>query len=334
MKALSKTNYAIFIDLENAGGKVSMLNSIIEKVKMRGDILLGKVYGYTDQFSELKEVLLSNTFLVVPSIRYGHNQKNNLDIQLVIDALDVAYTNELIDCFCIVSGDSDYTPLVGKLKTMGKFVLGISRSEVASTIFINACNEFLFLESVASPSNKKKATSKDDTAAGSLQDLCKLICEILDEQTDADGYLYASELKNILLRLRPDSNEKNFGHASFGKLLLDMQNRFGSFLVLNDNYSVKVHLAGEACQEKGRKKTITKENWMEVFKAILGRYKEEGFDRVNPSVLKSAVTNDYPEFDENKIGFKKFSDVLKQLERERLLKLELNEAKTMLVRIL
>lgn len=73
---------------------------------------------------------------------------------------------------------------------------------------------------------------------------------------------------------------------------------------------------------------------MEVFKAILGRYKEEGFDRVNPSVLKSAVTNDYPEFDENKIGFKKFSDVLKQLERERLLKLELNEAKTMLVRIL
>lgn len=150
----------IFIDLENAGGKVSMLNSIIEKVKMRGDILLGKVYGYTDQFSELKEVLLSNTFLVVPSIRYGHNQKNNLDIQLVIDALDVAYTNELIDCFCIVSGDSDYTPLVGKLKTMGKFVLGISRSEVASTIFINACNEFLFLESVASPSNKKKATSQ------------------------------------------------------------------------------------------------------------------------------------------------------------------------------
>ena len=113
-----------------------------------------------------------------------------------------------------------------------------------------------------------------------------------------------------------------------------MQNRFGSFLVLNDNYSVKVHLAGEACQEKGRKKTITKENWMEVFKAILGRYKEEGFDRVNPSVLKSAVTNDYPEFDENKIGFKKFSDVLKQLERERLLRLELNEAKTMLVRIL
>ena len=65
MKALSKTNYAIFIDLENAGGKVSMLNSIIEKVKMRGDILLGKVYGYTDQFSELKAV--SYTHLTLPT---------------------------------------------------------------------------------------------------------------------------------------------------------------------------------------------------------------------------------------------------------------------------
>ncbi len=331
----TKTNYAIFIDLENAGGKVSMLNSIIERVKMRGDILLGKVYGYTDQFSELKEVLLSNTFLVVPSIRYGHNQKNNLDIQLVIDALDVAYTNDLIDCFCIVSGDSDYTPLVGKLKAMGKFVLGISRSEVASNIFINACSEFLFLESVAGGAKKKKQSAKEDSASGSLAELSKLIAEILDEQADPDGFLYASELKNILLRLRPDFNERNFGHASFGKLLLEMQQKYKAIQVVNDNYSVKVRLAGEGGRETGgRGRSVTQENWVNVFKSALQRYKEQGFDRVNPSVLKAAITNDDPEFDENKIGFKKFSDLLKQLERDRLLKLEMNEAKTMLVRIL
>ena len=134
--------------MENCGAKVATLNSILEKVKIRGDILLGKVYGYTARFSDLKEVLLSTTFTVVPSLRYGYSQKNNADILLVIDALEVAYTNNLIDSFCIVSGDSDYTPLVGRLKSMGKFVLGISRSEVASTIFINACNEFQFLESV------------------------------------------------------------------------------------------------------------------------------------------------------------------------------------------
>ena len=117
---MGKSNFAVFVDLENAGGKESMLRSIIEKVKIRGDILLGKVYGYTDRYSDLKECLLSNTFSVVPSLRYGKCQKNNLDIQLVIDAMEVAYTNPLIDSFCIVSGDSDYTPLVGRLKSHGQ----------------------------------------------------------------------------------------------------------------------------------------------------------------------------------------------------------------------
>ena len=154
---MSTSRFALFVDLENCGDKAATLNNILDKVKIRGDILLGKVYGYTDRFSDLKEVLLSNTFTVVPSIRYGYAQKNNADIMLVIDALEVAYTNPLIDSFCIVSGDSDYTPLVGKLKSMGKFVLGISRSEVASSIFINACNEFQFLETVSSVSRDKRA---------------------------------------------------------------------------------------------------------------------------------------------------------------------------------
>jgi hypothetical protein len=100
---MEKRNYAVFIDLENTGGNVNTLKKVIEKVKIRGDILIGKVYGYQECFSGLKETLLSNTFNVLPSIRYGVNQKNNLDIQLVIDALEVAYTNPLIDCFCIVS---------------------------------------------------------------------------------------------------------------------------------------------------------------------------------------------------------------------------------------
>ena len=134
---MNKSNFAVFVDLENVGAKESLLLSIIEKVKIRGDILLGKVYGYTDRYTDLKPVLLSNTFAVVPSLRWGKVQKNNLDIQLVIDAMEVAYTNPLIDSFCIVSGDSDYTPLVGRLKSMGKHVLGISRSEAASSMAIS-----------------------------------------------------------------------------------------------------------------------------------------------------------------------------------------------------
>ena len=99
-------------------------------------------------------------------------------------------------------------------------LLGISRSEAASEIFINACNEVQFLENVGGrtrkPSGKKKnAADKEEPL--DTQELNKILCGILDEQTDKDE-LYASELKGILLRLRPDFNEKSFGCATFSKL--------------------------------------------------------------------------------------------------------------------
>jgi uncharacterized LabA/DUF88 family protein len=321
------------VDLENCGAKVSTLLSVLEKVKIRGDILLGKVYGYTDQYSDLKEVLLSNTFTVVPSLRYGISQKNNADILLVIDALEVAYTNPLIDSFCIVSGDSDYTPLVGKLKSMGKFVLGISRSEAASNIFINACNEFQFLENVGGrarqPENKKKAaTTETEKEPLDEQELNKLIENILDEQ--AKDELYASELKGILLRLRPDFNEHAFGCATFLKLLDKLAHKYGNLRVRNDNFNVTVSL-GQAPKETSPQ--ITKDNWKDAFRDQLQRYKDGGFDRINPSILKADIQTSYPDFSERALGFKRFSDVLKALEKDKILEVEMDEQKTMLIKV-
>ena len=148
---MSTSRFAVFVDLENAGKAETSTASLRRSRSGRHPDRQGLA---TQKNRRAQEPLLSNTFTVVPSLRYGVAQKNNADILLVLDAMEVAYTNPLIDSFCIVSGDSDYTPLVGKLKSMGKFVLGISRSEVASTIFINACNEFQFLESV-SPRRRK-----------------------------------------------------------------------------------------------------------------------------------------------------------------------------------
>jgi uncharacterized LabA/DUF88 family protein len=325
---MSAAHYAIFVDLENCGAKVATLNTIIEKVKIRGDILLGKVYGYTDQYADLKEVLLSNTFNVVPSLRFGRNQKNNLDIQLVIDALDVAYKNELIDSFCIVSGDSDYTPLVGKLKSMGKFVLGISRSEAASGIFINACNEFQFLESVA---HTKAPTPKKNGMDQSLSDaeVNKLIQTILEERVD-DGEILASELKNVLLRLRPEFNEKALGYSSFSKMLAGLEQRFSTFSVTSDSYNVIIRLRH---QEEGASGQITKDNYVDAFAAQLDAYKESGFERVNPSILKAAIQNEYPNYPERAVGFKRFSDLLRSLEKAGLLEIEMDEQKSMLIKI-
>ena len=115
--------------------------------------------------------------------------------------MEVAYTNPLINSFCIVSGDSDYTPLVGKLKSMGKYVLGISRSEVASKVFINACNEFQFLESVATRRTGSIRPKNPQEDNGDEAQLVKLIESILDEKSDGEE-MFASELKGTL-RLRP-----------------------------------------------------------------------------------------------------------------------------------
>ena len=319
-------HFALFVDLENCGGKKSMLMDVIERVKIRGDILIGKVYGYTDSYSDLKETLLSNTFTVVPSLRYGRSQKNSLDIQLVIDALDVAFRNELIDSFCIVSGDSDYVPLVGKLKSMGKFVLGISRSEAASNVFMNACSEFQFLESVASGKERPAATVGE---ALTLKDVNDLIVTILED--NGSGEMLASEVKGVLLRLRPNFSEKSVGFSTFGKLLTRLAQQFGSFSIVAEQFNLIVQLNATHAPKSEQ---IGRDNFVKIFARILAEFKEDGFDRVNPSILKSAVQAEYPDFTERAVGLRRFSDVLRALERERLLALETDESGNMLVHIL
>lgn len=326
---MQESNFAVFVDLENCGAKVDTLENILEKVKIRGDVLIGKVYGYTDRFSSLKEVLLSNTFSVVPSLRYGISQKNNADIQLVLDAMEVAYTNPLIDSFCIVSGDSDYTPLVGKLKTMGKFVLGISRSEVASKIFINACNEFQFLETVTTrkPALKTYSEEPAQEEISDIDELFKLIESILIAQSD--NQMHASELKKTLLRLRPDFNEKTYGVNSFGKLLEKLESH-GYIRISKKNTVLVISLAGKS-EKQGRE--INRTNWVSCFSDQLERYKEDGYKRINPSILKADIVSLYPDFSEKALGFKRFSDLLKELKRQEVLSLDL-EQKNMLIKIL
>lgn len=326
---MDTSRFALFVDLENCGAKVATLNNILEKVKIRGDILLGKVYGYTDRFSDLKEVLLSNTFTVVPSLRFGAAQKNNADILLVIDALEVAFTNPRIDSFCIVSGDSDYTPLVGRLKSMGKFVLGISRSEAASKIFINACNEFQFLETVSQSRSvpaKTESTQQSEETIDEEQ-LMKLIENILDERDEQE--VFASEVKGTLMRLRPDFNEKNYGCATFGKLLTKLEQKYRTIAITNDNYNMMVSL--HSPEDDAKRAQIGKDNWKQIFTDKLRQYKENGFDRINPSILKADIQADYPQFTERIIGFRRFSDVMKQLQKDGLLRVEMDEQKTMLL---
>jgi len=154
---------------------------------------------------------------------------------------------------------------------------------------------------------------------------------VLEEQ-DQDE-MYASELKGTLLRLRPDFNEKAYGCATFYKLLTKLATRFGDLRVTNDHFNVMVSLnntgdSGESIPQ------LTRDNWKEAFAAQIRAYKEGGFDRVNPSILKADILTAYPDFTEKAIGFKRFSDVMKQLEKDGLVVVEMDEQKTMLIQLL
>ena len=146
--------------------------------------------------------------------------------------------------------------------------------------------------------------------------------------------MFASELKGILLRLRPDFNEKSYGCVSFGKLLTKLSAKYGLIKVRNDNYNVMVSLESDVSDNEKSANSLTKDNWVKAFKEQLDHYKSDGFERINPSILKADVQSLYPDFTEKGIGFKRFSDVLKALEKEKALALEMDEQKNMLIKML
>ena len=218
-------------------------------------------------------------------------------------------------------------PLVGKLKSMGKHVLGISRSEAASNIFIKACNEFIFLESVAREKPAPAPSEPAHSEEGDINELIELVKTVLQDQ-DEDT-MYASELKDTLTRLRPDFNERNYGCATFGKLMALMDEKSEELKVWTENSSLKIALS----TAESASLVLTKQNWLPAFRQQLKNFKDQGFERINPSILKSAIQGEYPNFDEHQIGFKRFSDIMKRLEKEGLLVVEMDEAHTMLLKI-
>ena len=132
-----------------------------------------------------------------------------------------------------------------------------------------------------------------------------------------------------LMRLRSDFSERSFGCSTFGKLIALIASKSDKLRSWTEQSSLMIGLnAADAEQNK-----LDKTNWLPAFTAALERFKSEGFERVNPSILKATILNDYPGFEERQIGFKRFSDVMKALEKEGLLVVEMDEQHTMLLKI-
>ena len=230
---------AVFLDFENLalgfdrprGGAKFEIDKVLKRLVEKGKILVKKAYADWTRFSDDKKKLHEAAFELIDIPKRARTGKNSADIRLCVDAMDLCYGKEHIDTFVVVSGDSDFSPLVSKLKENGKSVIGLATEGAASAMLVENCDEFIFyeeLEQVASrPPRLTQQIPKEKRPVFQL-----LIESIIALMRDKD-ILYSSMVKETMKRKRPAFNEGRYGYRAFGELLEDAQ-KYGVVILAED----------------------------------------------------------------------------------------------------
>ena len=223
-----ETNLAVLIDFENiaAGTEKEGLGrfdvqALMERIKDKGRILVARSYADWGRFARFKQSLLSNNVTMMELTSHGMQDKNRADIAMVVDCLELAFTKDYVDTFVVVSGDSDFTPLVLKMRELNKRVIGCGTRSSTSRLLIQACDEFIFYDSIVKP---KRRRTRDTNAQGSQTmdraGAFELLVEALQglQRENPDPAL-ASVVKSVMLRKQPAFNESEIGFHSFARFL-------------------------------------------------------------------------------------------------------------------
>jgi uncharacterized protein (TIGR00288 family) len=165
-------NFAVFCDFENVAIGLKegnypdfKIRPILERLLLKGSIVVKKAYCDWDRYKEYKRDMHEAAFELIEIPHVRQSGKNSADIRMVVDALDLCYTKSHIDAFVIISGDSDFSPLISKLKENGKSVIGIGVRGSASSLLISNCDEFIFYEDLVRIKAPQKAPTKKPAAA-------------------------------------------------------------------------------------------------------------------------------------------------------------------------
>ena len=253
-------NIAIFCDFENVALGVRdariekfNINLVLERLLVKGSVVVKKAYCDWERYKEFKAVMHDAAFELIEIPHTRQSGKNSADIRMVVDALDLCYTKEHIDSFVIISGDSDFSPLVSKLRENNKNVIGVGVKSSTSDLLMSNCDEFIFYDDLAreaesskqrkrkSPARKKTASKKDDDAQAvaaapegdkseedKMDEAIGLVMETAEalyaERDDRDK-LWGSMVKQALKRRRPGFNERYYGVRSFSDLLEEAERR-------------------------------------------------------------------------------------------------------------
>jgi uncharacterized protein (TIGR00288 family) len=238
---------ALFLDLENIalGAQEAHyppfnIQKVLERLLLKGHIVVKKAYCDFDRYKSFKKDLHGAAFELIEIPHVRQSGKNSADIRMVVDALDLCYTKSHVDTFVILSGDSDFSPLVSKLRENAKTVIGLGVKNSSSDLFINNCDEFLYYDDLvrAQAAKARQPAAAAGAAAAkpapvevkspSLEKAFEQVVETLEAITgerEADEPIWGSMIKQAIKRINPGFNERAYGFRSFNDLLLEAQKR-------------------------------------------------------------------------------------------------------------
>jgi uncharacterized protein (TIGR00288 family) len=222
------------------------IKKVLERLLLKGDIVVKKAYCDWERYKDFKKPMHEAAFELIEIPHVRMSGKNSADIRMVVDALDLCYTKSHVDTFVIISGDSDFSPLVSKLRENNKVVIGVGVKKSSSDLLINNCDEFIFYDDLAREKAKKQQlksrkkpaaanTAKAESSADNVEkdgsdkdsrdkmaealDLVMETIEALFTERGAEEKIWGSMVKQALKRRQPGFNESYYGFKSFGKLL-------------------------------------------------------------------------------------------------------------------
>jgi len=248
MSAKPKTqNMALFCDFENVALGVRDakfaafdINKILERLLLKGSIVVKKAYCDWERYKEFKAAMHEAAFELIEIPHVRQSGKNSADIRMVVDALDLCYTKMHVDTFVIISGDSDFSPLVSKLRENNKLVIGVGVKQSTSDLLMANCDEFIYYDDLvresekhrrkksAPPAKKKTRKAKAQPEEDKRQEALDLVLETVEdlfEERGEEEKVWGSMVKQALKRRKPGFSETYHGFRTFGQLLEEAQKK-------------------------------------------------------------------------------------------------------------
>lgn len=225
----SERTLAVFFDFENLALGLQNrkdgnfdLEVVLGRLVEKGKIVVKRAYSDWSRYSSYKQSFHAAGVELTEIPKRGITGKNSADIRLVVDALELSFTKDHIDTFVIVSGDSDFSPLVAKLKENGKHVIGLAIKESTSDLLITSCDEFIFYDDLVQPSPHPPPVAAD--VPKKKQDAFKLLLSSVEALLrENKPILYSSMVKDTMKRKNPSFAESYHGYRTFSDLLEDAE---------------------------------------------------------------------------------------------------------------